>query len=68
MKGQREDPSRSISNNVAHTGWADGSYWQIVLQKSKVAGDEFFVETRNGKQSPIRITSIALPKSPVSLT
>src|SRR5271156_1418029 len=28
---------------------------------------EFFAKTRNGKQSPIRITSTALPKSPVSL-
>jgi len=29
---------------------------------------ELFAKTRNGKQSPIRTTSIALPKSPVSLT
>ena len=28
---------------------------------------EFFAKTRSGKQSPIRITSIALAKSPVSL-
>jgi hypothetical protein len=28
---------------------------------------KFFAKTQNGKQSPIRITSIALPKSPVSL-
>src|SRR5229473_191120 len=34
----------------------------------KLQGDEFFAKTRNGKQSTIRITSIALPKSPVSLT
>jgi RNA polymerase primary sigma factor len=40
----------------------------IVLQKSKVAGHRFFAKTRNGKASPIRTTSIELPKSPVSLT
>jgi hypothetical protein len=42
--------------------------WQIVLQKSKVAGPRIFAKTRNGKQSPISIASIALAKSPVSLT
>jgi hypothetical protein len=40
----------------------------IVLQKSKLQVYEFFAKTRNGKQSPIRITSFALPKSPGSLT
>jgi hypothetical protein len=39
-----------------------------VLQKSKVAGPRIFAKIRNGKKSPIRITSIALPKSPMSLT
>src|SRR5215813_5373370 len=34
----------------------------------KLQGHEFFAKTRNGKQSPIRIPSIALSKSPVSLT
>ena len=34
----------------------------------KLQGHEFSAKTRNGKRSPIRITSIALPKSPVSLT
>jgi hypothetical protein len=29
-------------------------------------GSDFFAKTRNGKQSTIRIISIALPKSPVS--
>src|SRR4249920_2490688 len=38
----------------------------IVLQKSKVAGSDFLAKTRNGKQSTIRIISIALPKLPVS--
>jgi hypothetical protein len=37
--------------------------WQILLQKSKVTGLRIF----RGKQSPIRITSVALSKSPVSL-
>ena len=40
----------------------------ILLQKTKVARPLFFAKIRNGKRSPIRITSIALPKSPVSLT
>jgi len=34
----------------------------------KLQGDEFFAKTRNRKQSPIRIASLALPRSPVSLT
>ena len=40
----------------------------IVLQKSKVAGLRIFAKNRNGKQSPIRLTSIALPRLPMSLT
>jgi hypothetical protein len=40
----------------------------IVLQNSKVAGLRIFAKIRNGTKSPIRITSIALPKSPMSLT
>jgi hypothetical protein len=42
--------------------------WGILLQKSKLAGPRIFAKTRNGKRSPIRTTSIGLPKSPVSLT
>jgi hypothetical protein len=34
----------------------------------KLQGDEFFAKLRNGKQSPIRIASLTLAKSPVSLT
>src|SRR5712691_6979212 len=41
---------------------------RFCCRSRKLQGDEFFAKTRNGKQSPIRITSIALPKSPVSLT
>ena len=41
---------------------------RLCCKSRKLQGDEFFAKIRNGKQSPIRITSIALPKSPVSLT
>ena len=41
---------------------------RLCCKSRKLQGHEFFAKTRNGKQSPIRITSIALPKSPVSLT
>jgi hypothetical protein len=44
---------------------ASGRLW---CKSRKLQGDEFFAKTRNGKQSPIRITSVALLKSPVSLT
>jgi len=40
----------------------------IVLQKSKVARLRIFAKTLKRKQSPIRITLIALPKSPETLT
>ena len=41
---------------------------RLCCKSRKLQVYEFFAKTRNGKQSPIRITSIALPKSPVSLT
>ena len=41
---------------------------RLCCKSRKLQGDEFFAKTRNGKHSPIRMTSIALPKSPVSLT
>ena len=40
----------------------------IVLQNSKVAAPRIFAKTRSGRRSPIRIPSVAVPKSPVSLT
>ena len=39
---------------------------RLCCKSRKLQGYEFFAKTQNGKQSPIRITSIALPKSPVS--
>ena len=41
---------------------------RLCCKSRKLQGHEFFVKTRNGKQSPIRINAIALSKSPVSLT
>jgi hypothetical protein len=38
-----------------------------LLQKSEVASVRIFGETLNAKRSTIRITSVALPKSPMSL-
>src|SRR5712691_949536 len=40
----------------------------LCCKSRKLQGDEFFAKTRNRKQSPIRIASLALPRSPVSLT
>jgi hypothetical protein len=42
-------------------------YPQIVLQKSKVAALRILVKPENAKRSTIRLTSVALPKSPMSL-
>ena len=41
---------------------------RLCCKSRKLQGHEFFAKTSTKKQSPIRITSIALPKSPVSLT
>jgi hypothetical protein len=51
-------------------GWWRRSRWADFVAKvgRKLQGPEFFAKIRNGKRSLIRITSIALPKSPVSLT
>ena len=42
------------------------THGRLCCKSRKLQGREFFAKTQNGKQSPIRITSIALPKSPVS--
>src|SRR6187401_2066014 len=39
---------------------------RLCCKSRKLEGRDFLAKTRNGKQSPIRIISIALPKSPVS--
>jgi hypothetical protein len=39
---------------------------RLCCKSRKLQGRDFLAKTQNGKQSPIRITSIALPKSPVS--
>jgi hypothetical protein len=41
---------------------------RFCCKSRKLQGPEFFAKTRNGKRSLIRMTSIALSKSPVSLT
>ena len=41
---------------------------RLCCKSRKLQGYEFFAKTRNRKRSPFRITSIALPKPPVSLT
>ena len=41
---------------------------RLCCKSRKLQGHEFFVKTRNGKQSPIRIDAVALSKSPVNLT
>jgi hypothetical protein len=38
------------------------------VAKSKLAWPEFLVKPQNTKQSTIRLISLAVPKSPVSLT
>ena len=39
---------------------------RLCCKSRKLQGYEFFAKIQHGQQSPIRITSIALPKSPVS--
>src|SRR5678815_5362816 len=39
---------------------------RFCCKSRKLQGRDFLAKTRNGKQSTIRIISIALPKSPVS--
>jgi hypothetical protein len=41
---------------------------RLCRKSRKLQGCDFFAKTQSGKQSLIRITSIALPKSPMSLT
>ena len=41
---------------------------RLCCKSRKLQGSDFFAKTRNGKQSTIRIISIALPKSHVSFT
>src|SRR6476620_7199527 len=38
---------------------------RLCCKSRKLQGSDFFAKTRNGKQSTIRIISIALPTSPV---
>src|SRR5215468_12136649 len=40
---------------------------RLCCKSRKLQGHEFFAKTLTEKKSPIRIASIALPKSPVSL-
>jgi len=39
----------------------------LCCKSRKLQGYGFFAKTQNGKRSPIHMTAIALPKSPVSL-
>ena len=39
---------------------------RLCCKSRKLQGYELFAKIQHGQQSPIRITSIALPKSPVS--
>jgi hypothetical protein len=41
---------------------------RLCCKSRKLQSYGFFAKTQSGKQSPIRITSFALPKSPMSLT
>ena len=43
-------------------------YGRLCCKSRKLQSDEFFAKIKSKKQLPIRMTSIALPKSPVSLS
>src|SRR5665213_2340957 len=58
--------SPCFQNPARHRG--KSALGRLCCKSRKSQGDELFAETRNVKHSPIRMTSIALPKSPVSLT
>src|SRR5262245_33438368 len=55
-----------IATSIAFFGMS--ALGRFCCKSRKLQGYEFFAKTRNEKQSPIRVASIALPKSPVSLT
>ena len=61
----RTCPLCSESDQVAAPPRNDAKC-RLCCKSRKLQGCEFFAKIQNGKQSPIRITSIALPKSPVS--
>src|SRR5215510_3332162 len=52
-----------VFSNARMSAWC-----RLCCKSRKLKGRKFFAKRRNGNQSPIRITSIALPKSPVSLS
>src|SRR6186997_2750545 len=55
--GQKRTNSEAVSLSASG---------RLCCKSRKLQGRDFFAKTRNGKQSTIRIISIALPKSPVS--
>src|SRR6202167_3956975 len=66
QRGSNENTNRLLRQYFP-TGTDLSMYSQTPLNKVARQVYKFFAKTRNGKQSPIRITSITLPKSPVSL-
>ena len=46
---------------------AEGRLLADLCKSRKLQGNEFFAKTRSEKEPPIRMVSVALPKSPVSL-
>src|SRR4249919_3595793 len=46
--------------------WPMCAVGRLCCKSRKLQGYEYFAKIQHGQQSPIRITSIALPKSPVS--
>jgi hypothetical protein len=57
-------PQPPITDNREYAGLV--AKCRLCCKSRKLQGSDFFAKTRNGKQSTIRIISIALPKSPVS--
>src|SRR5450755_2978489 len=63
-EGYRAPIGRSVTCFTAdHVAVHESGFGRYCCKSRKLQIYEFFVKTRNGKQSPNRITSIALPKS-----
>jgi hypothetical protein len=63
-----EVPLQTARAHRGTVGWPMSDPGRFCCKSRKLQGPEFFAKIRNGKRSMIRITSIALSKSPVSLT
>src|SRR5262249_19891958 len=66
-----EIPPRDSTLSTYCTGFSDqlmSASRRLCCKSRKLRHNRFFAKTRNRRRLPIRVPSIALPKSPASLT